>query len=62
MWKEQYLNSVMTDDSIDFNTFEEFMADFRKAFQDVDQVNEAMNNLGQIRQGNRGAEEHTTTF
>jgi len=62
MWKEQYLNSIMRKTTIYFPTFEEFLEQFRKAFKGVDQVNEAMNKLGQIRQGNRGAEEHTTTF
>jgi len=62
MWKEQYLNLIMRRTTIYFPTFEGFLKQFKKAFKDVDQVNEAMNELGRIWQGNRGAEEHTTTF
>jgi len=42
--------------------YEEFLTAFKKAFRDVDQVNEALNDLGRLRQGNKGAEEHTMTF
>ena len=52
----------MDEDEIDFPMYEEFLAAFKKAFKDVDQVNEALNDLGRLRQGNKGAEEHTTTF
>jgi len=62
MWKEQYLNLIMQKTTIYFPTFEEFLEQFKKAFKDVDQVNKAMNELGQIQQGNKGVEEHTTTF
>jgi len=62
MWKEQFIRSCMDGDSIDFPMYEEFMAAFKKAFKDVDQVNEALNKLGRLRQGNKGAKEHTTTF
>ena len=62
MWKEQYLNSVIQEGHLRFTTFGEFLITFTKAFRDIDQVNEAMNDLGRIRQGNKGAEEHTTTF
>jgi len=62
MWKEQFVKSIMDGDEIDFPMYEEFLAAFKKAFKDVDQVNEALNNLGRLRQGNKGAEEHTTTF
>jgi len=46
MWKEQYLNLIMQGSTIYFPTFEEFLKQFKKAFKDVDQVNEAMNKLG----------------
>ena len=62
MWKEQFVKSIMDEDEIDFPMYEEFLAAFKKAFKDVDQVNEALNDLGRLRQGNKGAEEHTTTF
>ena len=62
MWKEQFIKSIMDEDEIDFPIYEEFLAAFKKAFKDVDQVNEALNDLGQLRQGNKGAEEHTMTF
>jgi len=62
MWKEQFIRSRMDGNDIDFPMYEEFMAAFKKAFKDVDQVNEALNDLGRLRQGNKGAEEHTMTF
>jgi len=62
MWKEQFIKSVMNEDEIDFPMYEEFLQLFKNAFKDVDQVNEAMNDLGRLRQGNKTAEEHTTTF
>ena len=62
MWKEQFVKSAMDGDEIDFPMYEEFLQLFKSAFKDVDQVNEAMNDLGQLRQGNKTAEEHTTTF
>jgi len=62
MWKEQFIKSAMDGDEIDFPMYEEFLQLFKNAFKDVDQVNEAMNDLGQLRQGNKTAEEHTTTF
>ena len=62
IWKEQYLTSVMTDTSLNFSLFGDFLTNFRKAFEDVNQVNEAMNDLGRIQQGNKRAEEHTTIF
>jgi len=62
MWKEQFIKSTMDGDEIDFPMYEEFLQLFKNAFKDVDQVNEAMNDLGRLRQGNKTAEEHTTTF
>jgi len=62
MWKEQFVKSIMDGDEINFPIYEEFLAAFKKAFKDVDQVNKALNDLGRLRQGNKGAEEHTTTF
>jgi len=52
----------MDGDEIDFPMYEEFLQLFKNTFKDVDQVNEAMNDLGRLRQGNKTAEEHTTTF
>jgi len=62
MWKEQFIKSAMDGDEIDFPMYEEFLQLFKNAFKDVDQVNEAMNDLGRLRQGDKTAEEHTTTF
>lgn len=62
LWKEQYLNSVMKDDELNFITFGNFLKAFGKAFQDINWINKAINNLGQIKQENKGAEEHNTTF
>jgi len=54
MWKEQFIKSIMDEDDIDFPMYEEFLTAFKNAFKDVDQVNEALNNLGQLRQGKTG--------
>jgi len=48
MWKEQFIKSAMDGDKIDFPMYEEFLQLFKNAFKDVDQVNEAMNDLGQL--------------
>jgi len=62
MWKEQFIRSHMDSDDIEFPMYKEFMAAFKNTFKNVDQVNEALSDLGQLRQGDKGAEEHTTTF
>jgi len=46
MWKEQFIKSTMDGDEIDFLMYKEFLQLFKNTFKDVDQVNEAMNDLG----------------
>jgi len=62
MWKEQFIRSRMDGDDIEFPMYEEFMTAFKNTFRNVDQVNEALSDLGRLRQGDKGAEEHTMTF
>ena len=62
MWKEQFIRSCMDGDDIGFPMYEEFMTAFKNAFRNVDQVNEALSDLGRLRQGDKAAEEHMTTF
>jgi len=48
MWKEQFVKSCMDGSEIDFPLYEDFLGLFKQAFKDVDQVNEALNELGRL--------------
>jgi hypothetical protein len=64
LWKEQYIGSLrdIVTRRINYPTYEKFIETFQESFSSVDSQQEAMNELSQLKQGKKTAEEHIIEF